>query len=326
MNDDFSRILKVDFIDWNFYKGKTFFVTGATGLIGTTFIKALELINKEKELNLHVIALVRNEEKAKKRFCEIADGKFLSFYVGNVENTISLSANIDYIVHGASMTASRDFINTPVETINTSVSGTYNMLELAKEKKVKRFIYLSSMEVYGYQKCGHKVIENEIGKFASNDLRNCYPISKIAAESLCYSFAKEYGVSCSICRLAQTYGGEYSKKDNRLFAYFKQCIDEKKDIVLNTYGESERCYIHSLDVVTAILTIICSGSVDGIYNVADEESYCSVASMAERIAKSGNIHVRYDIQDKNKNGFPETTYLDLDTTALKKLGWKVLEG
>lgn len=49
---------------------------------------------------------------------------------------------------------------------------------------------------------------------------------------------------------------------------------------------------------------------------------CSIAEMAERVATDGGINVEYDIQDEKENGFPKTLHMDLDTSALRKLGWK----
>jgi nucleoside-diphosphate-sugar epimerase len=65
-----------------------------------------------------------------------------------VEQLPEIKGEIDYIIHGANPTASRYFIEHPVETIHTAVYGTDNLLRLARDKKVKGFVYLSLMEVY----------------------------------------------------------------------------------------------------------------------------------------------------------------------------------
>lgn len=69
--------------------------------------------------------------------------------IGDINKAIEVGENIDYIIHGASITSSKSFVNSPVETIMTAIMGTRNILELAKNKSVKGFIYLSSLEVYG---------------------------------------------------------------------------------------------------------------------------------------------------------------------------------
>lgn len=322
MKEDIESVIENDFIVWEKLKDTSILVTGATGLIGTSFIRALVYANNVKKLNLKIIALVRDEERARERFSEILSEDVLSFIVANVENIPAIEAPIDYMIHAASQTASKEFVSHAVETIQTSVLGTFNLLELAKEKSVKGFVYLSSMEVYGYPERGHKVIEHEIGAMSPLELRNSYPLSKMISESMCCAYSKEYGVPAMICRLTQTFGPGVKYDDNRIFAYFARCVKEKKNIVLKTKGETERAYLYTMDAVTAILTIMLNGTPGCAYNAADESTYCSILEMAECVAASNGIKVEYDIQDEKINGFLQTLYMNLDTTALKKLGWK----
>ena len=276
LNEDYNNILKSDFIDWEKFRNSTIFVTGATGLIGSSLIRSLDYANKESNLNISIIALVRNEDKANEKFKDILSNKHLSFIVGSVEELPSIDQQIDYIVHGASQTASKEFVQHAVETINTSILGTTNILKLAKDKKVKGFVYLSSMEVYGYPEKGHKVSEDEIGALTSLDLRNSYPISKIMSESICCAYASEYSVSAKICRLTQTFGPGVNYDDQRVFAYFARCVIEKQNIVLKTKGLTERCYLYIADAITAILTLLVKGEPGKAYNAADERTYCSI--------------------------------------------------
>ena len=178
------------------------------------------------------------------------------------------------------------------------------------------------MEVYGYPEKGHKVTEDECCALAPLDVRNSYPVSKVMSEAMCCAYAREYNVPATICRLTQTFGPGVHYNDNRIFAYFGRCVKEKKNIVLKTKGETERCYLYTADAVTAILTTMLKGNLGQAYNVADESTYCSIAEMAECVAADGGIQVEYDIQDAAANGFLQTLYMDLDTKALRGLGWQ----
>ncbi len=321
LQQDMENICSSKFIDWNKLSGKTVLVTGATGLIGSTVVNALLYTNEQKNLCLTVLALVRNIEKAKTRF---SDNKSLKYVVGTVENLPVISENVDYIIHGASQTASKAFIQQPVETIITAVNGTMNLLELAKSKNVQGMVYLSSMETYGHPQKGHKVKESDAGALSSLDVRNSYPIGKQQCEALCCAYASEYDVPVMIVRLTQTFGPGVDYNDNRIFAYFGRCIIEKNDIVLKTKGETERDYLYTGDAVTAILSVLLNGEKGTAYNAAEEETYCSIAEMAEMLAKDAGINVTYDIQDISASGYLSTLYMDLDTTRLKALGWKVM--
>lgn len=326
--EDLSKINDVEFIEWDRLRGTTFFITGATGLIGTTIIKALAFINKKRNLGLRILALVRNEEKARARFLSCQEDVTLEFLVGSVESFEynKVEGKVDFIIHGASQTASKEFVQHAAETIDTAVSGTKNVLELARLKSAKGFAYLSSMEVYGYPQKGHKVKETEIGTFFPLNLRNSYPLSKIMCESMCSAYAQEYGIPTRICRLTQTFGPGVSETDNRIFAYFGRCVKNKENIVLKTKGETERCYLYTADAVTAILAILLNGKNGEAYNAGDENTYCSISEMANSIAKANGIDVEYDIQPASENGYPETLYMDLDTSKLKELGWNPIGG
>ncbi len=304
--EDMEHIVSASFIDWNALQSKTFFVTGATGLIGYNLIAGLMYANKKYGLNVKVKALVRDENKAKERFADFKDeiGTTLEFVLGSVEKPINIEGTIDYIVHGASVTSSKGFVEQPVETIRTALDGTINMLELAKEKNVTSMVYLSSMEVYGYPTKGKKVTEDQIGTFVPQDIRNSYPLSKVQCEALCYSYAKEYGVPAKIIRLTQTFGAGVNYTDNRIFAYFGRCVDQKENIVLKTLGETERSYLYATDAVTAILVILQKGANGESYNAADEQTYCSIADMAQQVAASAGIEVEFDVQPAAANGFP----------------------
>ena len=324
---DIDTVVNSDFIPWEKLNQKTILITGATGLIGYTLVSSMIKAREERNQDINLILLVRNREKAEERFKEIikhSDG-VINFIESSVENfnTVMLrNCKIDYVIHGASNTSSKGFVEYPVETIDTAVIGTRNLLRVAMEHKVDGFVYLSSMEVYGYPEKGHKVTEDEIGNLTSLDVRNSYPISKVLCESMCVAFAKEYDVPTKIIRLTQTFGPGVNYTDNRIFAYFLRCINEKQDIVLKTKGETERSYLYTTDAVTAILTVLLKGENGKAYNAANEDTYCSIAKMAESVAAGAGIRVIYDIQDEASNGYPQTLYMDLDTSLLRSLGWK----
>ena len=136
-------------IDFEELKGSSILVTGATGLIGVSLVRTLLCMNRVKNLNIHVWALIRNREKAKSIYRELLNRKDLSLIVGDVTEKISVEKKVDYIFHCASVTTSKFMVSNPVETLLISVEGTKNVLDFAKENKCKSVIYVSSMEMYG---------------------------------------------------------------------------------------------------------------------------------------------------------------------------------
>jgi dTDP-glucose 4,6-dehydratase len=285
-------------VPWECFENKTFFVTGATGLLGSILIKSLLAKNKK----IRIIALARSRDKVKRIFTE---NKELSFIYGDIAQRLKIDEPVDYIVHGANSTASKEFINHPVETIRTIYEGTLNTLELAKEKSVKGYLYLSSMEVY---------IDMD-----ATSVRSCYPEGKRLAENLCASYFHEYKVNAKIARLAQTFGaGIDIENDNRVFAQFARYTKEKKDIVLRTKGETVRNYCYTTDAITAMLWILARGKNGNFYDVASKNTEISIREMAGYF---GNVV--FDIaEDAEKIGYLPTVKIVLDTTKLESLGWK----
>lgn len=303
---------------WDVLYNTSVLITGATGLIGRTLVYRLEEINRLYSANIHVFALVRNIEKARRCF---EPSTLLDLIQGDLMNDVALPDGIDYIVHTASQTSSLGFVGHPVETSELALNGTRQLLSYTLTHSVKGFIFLSSMEVYGFPQKGQKVKECDIGRFNIQSARSCYPLSKIMCENLCFSYFSEYSIPVIVLRLTQTFGEGVTYEDGRVFAEFARCAIEKKDIVLNTTGKTERSYLYSRDAVEAIGFALKYGVNGNIYNVANEETYCSIAQMAEQVAQEYGISVQIRPQDPSILGYANTLYMDLDTTAIKDLGW-----
>lgn len=324
--EDIEKNVYDSIINWDKLKNKTIFITGGTGLIGSLIINTILYANKIYNLNCKIIALVREQRKANEMFeNQIKQNAGLQLIFGDVRDKITnIQDNIDYIIHAASQTSSKAFIDNPVEIIDISIKGTQNTLDLAREKKVKNYIYLSTMEVYGRPNTDEKIDEKRGNNLLTIEPRNCYPISKIMCENLCTCYSKQYGFNSNILRLTQTFGAGVNYNDGRVFAEFARCVIESKDIILHTKGDTKRSYLYISDAVNAILLAMLSEKTNEIYNVANEDSYCSILEMANLVAnKNENIEVKCVIDDNiEKYGYAPTLCMNLDTTKIKKLGWK----
>lgn len=182
---DLERIAASDEIDWEKLRGKTVLVTGATGLIGSILARALICAGEDRGLGIRVLAAVRNRAKAEQLFATFLEAG-LEILVCDILSPIELPQEVDYIVHGASVTTSKDFVDRPVETILTALKGTENLLELAREKRVLGMVYLSSMEAYGVVDAEHwNVRETDYGYIDPLQPRSSYSESKRMAEGLC---------------------------------------------------------------------------------------------------------------------------------------------
>ena len=293
----------------------TFLITGATGLIGKSLIRCLSALDKD----IKIYAPVRNLEKAKKISGSYPD---VFLFEGDLECfDYSQFPQIDYIIHGAAPTASKYFLENPVETINTIVSASNHLLEFAADSKVKSFVFLSSLEVYGQILEKKKISEDMQGSVDITDIRSAYPLAKRLAENLCCAYYKEYNVPVKIARLTQTTGPGISKDDNRVFAQFIRCAVENRDIILHTDGLSARSYCYLTDAVAAILFILLKGNDAEAYNVANEDCYLSAKDLAYKINELINPNIKIKIEIQDDMGYAPTSYIDLSTEKIRSLGW-----
>ncbi|MCI2048683.1 MAG: NAD(P)-dependent oxidoreductase [Lachnospiraceae bacterium] len=311
-------------------RGTTVMVTGATGLIGSALVRTLACMNRLKNTDITILALVRNAEKAEKIYGDLLMRGDINLTVCDLRRSfgaaVAESVNrMDYVIHGASVTASKTMVERPVETIATAVDGTRSLLEYAREKQVRSFVYLSSMEVYGQCPGEERVTEERMGSLDPVAVRCCYPESKRLCENLCAAYTSEYKVPTRIARLAQTFGAGVLAGENRVFAQFARSYMEGTDIVLHTEGRSEGNYCYLADTVSGILTILTKGKAGEAYNVANEELHTTIAGMASFVADKlagGRIRVIRDIPENNPYGYAAETKLRLSSEKLRALGWK----
>lgn len=327
LQGDVENVSRSASVPWESFRSSTILVTGATGLIGSLVVKALESRNRLFGQNITVMALVRSREKAAQVLGSCVENSNVRLVVGDVTVPLDVDGQIDYIIHAASATSSKYFVTNPVETIATAIDGTRNVLELARRCKVKGFLYLSSLEVYGAPAEGHvKMQESEAGYIDSMKVRSCYSEGKRMVECLCASYASEYGVPVKVARLAQTFGAGVAYEDGRVFAQFARSAIEGSDIVLKTKGETLRNYCYTADAVTALLLVLVKGAVGEAYNVANKDTAISIADMAKFVCEKfsgGRSNVMFDIaEDATKLGYNPVVKICLDTTKLESLGWK----
>lgn len=297
----------------------TFLVTGATGLIGSTLIRCLVALDK----NIRVLAPVRNLEKAHEMFgsdCENVD--FMECDL--LQYDYSQLGDVDYIVHCAAPTASKFFIEKPVETIDSILTGTRRILDYACGRgSVRGIVFLSSLEVYGTVLDDSKPVTEDVqGYIDPLNVRSSYPVAKRAAENMCVAYAEEYGLPVKIARLTQTTGAGIARTDNRIIAQFARLAANGDDIVLHTTGESARPYCYTIDSISAILYILLKGDAGEAYNVANESTYISARGMAEYLKANFNPSINVRVELGDSYGYAPPTKLRLSSAKLRALGWK----
>lgn len=313
----------IENINYEALKNSTVLITGASGMIGSYIVNTLITLNKIKNTNTKIIVLVRNKNKLSK---EILCDNNIQVLEQDVINEININEKIDYIIHAASPASPTIMKEHPFETNIANTVGTYRTLELAIEKSVKSYLFVSSREIYGQPQKGQTIFTEEgiLGNVDHLVPRNGYAEGKKAAENLCMCAKDEYGINTKIVRLAHTYGPGMSLTDGRVQADFLRNVINNEDIIMKSTGESIRTYTYISDAITAIFKILLD-SKDVVYNVSTENGKTSIKQLAELLANLSNTKVIMDIKagDANKKGTSSFTEGILSSSKIKnELHWE----
>ena len=302
--------------------GSSVMITGASGLIGSYLTDILLLCNRERNADITIYAVDLSTERMQARFeGQITDK--LKMIEHNVNDVPEFDFSVDYIIHAASNASPAAFNNDPVGTIMSNIQGTKNLLDYGKSHDTKRFLYISSGEVYGQGDLSlDSFDESYSGYVDPTSPRSCYPNSKRCAETLCVSYTKQFGLDTVIVRPSHTYGANATSNDNRANVQFVNNAVKGEDIVLNSAGDQLRSYTYIADTASAILTVLTKGESCNAYNIANEDSIVTVAGFAKIVAECAGVKVVFT--DPDEVAKAERTPIAkqvLDNGKLRELGW-----
>lgn len=299
------------------FTDKRILITGSTGLIGSTVVKMLLL---QKSLKVTIFASSRNLTKLESCFNDFMDDERLNFLSIDVVKPITTTENIDIIIDCASLGDPGSFKKSPVDIIRANVIGVDNLLSFGIQHGIKKFVYISSGEIYGVDTV-NEFVENDSGYIDISEVRSCYPASKRAAEALCIAYASQYGVNVSIGRPCHIFGPNFTNSDNRAYAQFFRNVISGEDIVMKSQGTQIRSWLYVVDCASAILFIALKGENSKAYNISPTQDSKSIMDFALLISKYGNKKLITQLSDEAiKNGFIPRAVLN--NTRLCSLGWK----
>ncbi len=323
MLNDIQRIVTLD-LPWEKLKNKTLLISGASGLLGKFLIDVLMAKNKTDNLNCKVVAVCRNEEKARVRLADAFATGAISIFAHDVTQPFdTFSQKVDYILHLASNTHPIAYSTDPIGTITTNILGTKNLLDLAKTVQAERMLLASSVEIYGENRGDVELFdETYCGYINCNTMRAGYPESKRCSEALCQAYIKQAGLDVVIARLARIYGPTMLMEDSKALSQFIKKGIAGEDIVLKSAGSQFYSYVYVADATSALLTILLKGVCGEAYNVADAAGDVTLKELAETIAQVSGTQVKFEMPNAiEQAGYSTATKARLDGSKLKNLDW-----
>ncbi len=292
-------------------KLKTILITGGCGFIGSNFIRYfLAKHQNYKIINLDKLTYAGRLENLK----DVANHPRYKFVKGDVCNknlVNSLVKKVDEIIHFAAESHVDRSISGPVAFLRTNVLGTLVLLEAARQHPVKKFLYISTDEVYGSIKKGKF---SETSNLAPN---SPYSVSKTSADLLCRAYYKTYGLPILITRSSNNFGPyQFPEK---VIPLFITNLRRGKKVPLYGTGKNVRDWIYVLDNCLGLDFVLQHGQMGEVYNIGggNELSNLKLTKTILKQLGKNNSWIQ-PVADRLGHDWRYA----LDCTKIKKLGWR----
>ncbi len=291
------------------------FVTGGAGFIGSNFIRHVLGLDKGYEIvNYDKLTYAGNLENLK----DVAGNSRYSFVRGDICDASAVEAAMqgcNIVVHFAAESHVDRSIYEPAPVIETNVTGTFILLQVARTIAIERFIHVSTDEVYG---------DMEPGAFADENSplqpNSPYSASKAGSDLLVRAYVRTFGFPAMITRASNNYG-PYQFPEKFLPLMITNAMEDKS---LPVYGDGkqQRDWLHVEDHCRGIVAVLERGKIGEVYNIGglDIEENIAIARRLLRLLGKPETLLSYV---KDRPGHDRRYALRTDKSE-KELGWKPL--
>jgi len=296
---------------------KNILVTGGAGFIGSNFVRmVLQEHPQHLVVNLDKLTYAGNLENLAE-YIDHPNHKFVRGDIcdGELLEKLIDENKIEAIINFAAESHVDRSIDEPKVFIETNVTGTLTLLEAARDRGVKRFVQVSTDEVYGALSLDSN---NKFTEQTPVSPNSPYSASKAAADHLAKAFSHTWGLDCIISRCSNNYG-EYQFPEKMIPLMINNALNNKE---LPIYGDGlyVRDWLYVYDHCTAIWKILTEGKAGEVYNIGgcNEKSNMEVVRIIlERLGKSESLikHV------KDRPGHDRRYAIDA-ARIIDELGWK----
>lgn len=290
---------------------ETCLVSGGAGFIGSWLCESLLK-------DFRVICLDDLSSGNEKNISTLRKDKNFKFFKHNIIKPLKISEKVNYIFHLASRASPIDYQAYPIHTMLTNSIGTYNMLNIAKEKKA-RFLFSSTSEVYG-DPIEHPQKESYWGNVNPIGIRACYDESKRFSEALTMTFMREFSIEVRIVRIFNTYGPRMKEDDGRVISNFITQALKGKAITVYGNGSQTRSFCYISDMVDGIIKAMFSDKAMGeVINLGNPNEF-EILELANLVKKLTNSRSKIIFKDLPEDD-PKRRCPNIDK-AKRLLNWE----
>jgi dTDP-glucose 4,6-dehydratase/UDP-glucose 4,6-dehydratase len=255
----------------------------------------------------------------------IRNDKRYIFIKGNICNKdfvthILNSFEITHVIHFAAQSHVQNSFEDALQYTQDNIVGTHTLLESCRLfKKIKKFIHISTDEVYGESMLG----TNENKKTEQSILcpTNPYAATKASAELIAQSYYHSFSFPLIVVRCNNVYG--YNQYPEKLIPKFILLLKKNEKVTIQGDGSCVRSFIYIDDVTDALHIIMKNGLIGEIYNIGSDDNEYSVLDVARKLIKFLKNTEEYNkwityIEDRP---FNDKRYY-ICNKKLRNLGWK----
>jgi UDP-glucuronate decarboxylase len=262
------------------FSGKTVLITGGAGFLGKYLVLTLDYLNKNILDNPCKIIILDNFITGLKGAFE--NNENIEVIEHDISKPLKIEEKIDYILHAASIAAPLFYNKYKLETIDVGFIGTKNMLELAKEKDVKSFLFFSTSEVYGNP--DPKFVptpETYLGNVSCIGPRASYDEPKRIGETLCMTYADMFNLPVKIVRPFNVFGPGMRLDDGRGAINFVVAALKGEKIPVYGDGRNTRTWTYITDATTGFFQVLLSNHNKEVFNIGSDEQEIQMRHLAE---------------------------------------------
>ncbi len=267
-------------------EGKTLLVTGGSGFIGSYIIATIDKLNNGYfKIPCKVISMDNHIVGKSNNLLKEIDSEYIQYVTHDVCRPFDVEGAVDYIINAAGVASPVYYKKFPIETIEGTIYGVKNALDLAGKKNSKSFLYFSSSEIYGDPDPNFiPTPETYKGNVSSIGDRSCYDESKRVGETLCMAYYKIHNAPVKIVRPFNVFGPGMNGVDYRVVPTFISRGCKGLPLTVHDKGSQTRTFCYVTDAIIGFFKVLLSEKNGEVYNVGNENDEINMKALADLIA------------------------------------------